>query len=62
MDKVLPWVMGFAAIVVLSLDFWNWGAAMPLLFGMPYWVVAFIALNLIISIYYLLFCRFYWRD
>ena len=62
MRRALPWVVGFAAILLLSLDFWNWGRAYPLVFGMPYWVVFFILLNLLLSVFYLLFGRLYWRE
>jgi hypothetical protein len=62
MKRALPWALGYAIIFLLSLDFWNWGRFAPLLMGLPYWVVAFILLNLALSLYYLLFARFYWRD
>ena len=57
----MPWIGAFAVILILSLDFWNWGKATPLVFGMPYWIVIFILLNLALSLYYLLFSRLYWR-
>jgi hypothetical protein len=60
--KIMPWALGFALIVFLSLDFWNWGKAQPFVFGLPYWVVTFIVLNLLLSAYYYLFSRMYWRE
>jgi hypothetical protein len=60
--KTMPWVLGYALIVLLSLDFWNWGRSQPVILGMPYWVIAFILLNLTLSAYYFLFSRKYWGD
>lgn len=60
--SIFPWAAGFAVLVLLSLDFWNWGRALPLVLGMPYWVVAFFLLNLTLCAYYVLFSVSYWRD
>ena len=60
--KTMPWVLVYALILLLSLDFWNWGKAEPFVWGMPYWVFVFIVLNLLLSAYYYLFSRLYWRD
>ncbi|MFH1055344.1 MAG: hypothetical protein V1744_04530 [Candidatus Altiarchaeota archaeon] len=62
MRRALPWVLGFVAVLTLSLDFWNWGKATPLIFGLPYWVVVFFLLNLMLGVYYFLFSVKYWRD
>jgi hypothetical protein len=62
MKKTMPWKVGYVVIVALSLDFWNWGRTEPLILGVPYWVVAFILLNLALSAFYMSFAANAWGD
>jgi SSS family solute:Na+ symporter len=42
------WLYG--ALFILSLDFWAWGKAQPLFFGVPYWISYFLVLSLLQTI------------
>jgi hypothetical protein len=56
------WIIGYLILFFLSLDFWNWGAATPLILGMPYWVIHSLVLTSALSLYYLLFSKYCWGD
>lgn len=56
------WYIVFIGIFLLSLDFWWWGQAEPLMFGLPFWVVYLLILTLITSVAFYLFSKYYWRD
>jgi solute:Na+ symporter, SSS family len=40
-----PYVYLFGAIFALAMDFWAWGSVAPLFFGVPWWIVYFVALS-----------------
>jgi hypothetical protein len=52
----------FAALILLSLDIWNWALGGPDVVGMPYWVVWDIAMVIATGIFYLLLSLYVWRD
>jgi hypothetical protein len=60
--KTLFITLFFIAIFVLSLDFWNWGQATPLIFGLPYWVVYLLILTILTSLCFFLVSKFLWSD
>jgi len=41
----------FAALFVLSLDFWAWGAVQPFIFGLPYWITYFVVLSALQTVF-----------
>jgi len=51
-----------AAIFVLSLDFWQWGRALPLVAGLPYWVWYFFGLALLLTFAMVYLARVYSMD
>ncbi len=53
---------GFVLLIALSMDVWNWTSGMPFLLGMPFWVIWDIIVVILIGLYYLLFCAYFWRD
>ncbi len=40
----------FSFLLILSLDFWAWGTAEPLIFGVPYWISYFVLLSILQTI------------
>ncbi len=60
--KRIVFAAGFLILLILSVDFWNWNSSKPLIMGMPFWVVWDIVIVLLIGVYYILFCRYLWRD
>ena len=56
------WYLVFIGLFLLSLDFWWWGQAKPLILGLPFWVVYLFILTLITSLAFYLFSKYYWRD
>ncbi len=60
--KRIMFVAGFVALVIISVDFWNWTSSKPLIMGMPFWVVWDIIVVILTGIYYILFCTYLWRD
>ena len=60
--KSALWYFGWLAILLLSLDFWNWNETTPLIYGIPFWVISLLALTLALSAYYALFARHAWGD
>ena len=40
-----PYFLSLGAIFLLAMDFWAWGRAAPLFFGMPWWITYFVVLS-----------------
>lgn len=59
--KIALWGALFL-LFVLSLDFWAWHKAEPLIWGMPFWIVYLFGLTLMLALFYLAFAKFYWRE
>ncbi len=60
--KYALYFLAFLLIFLLSMDFWSWHASKPLIWGIPYWVVFLYTLTLMISVFYYLFSKKFWRD
>jgi hypothetical protein len=60
--KALSWWLGYAVVACLSLDFWNWGVDMPLIWGLPSWVLYMAALTLLLSVVYALMPGEWWGE
>jgi len=56
------WYLLFIVTFLLSLDFWGWGQAKPLIIGLPLWVWYLLVLTLFTSFAFYVFCKFVWRD
>ena len=52
----------FLVLIVLSVDFWNWGSSRPVMLGMPFWVFWDILIVLMTGVYYILLGLYIWRD
>jgi len=61
MDKRWLWWLVFAALMFLSIDFWDWNDDSILLF-MPLWAWYIFSLTLAISAFFALFSKYGWRD
>jgi hypothetical protein len=59
--KNIVWYFLFIFLFLLSLDFWNWEINLPLIFGMPFWMLYFLVLTLFTSFAFYLFSKFVWR-
>jgi hypothetical protein len=55
-------ILFFIGIFILSLDFWNWGQATPLISGLPYWVIYLFILTILTSLCFLLVSKYLWSD
>jgi len=55
-------ILFFIGIFILSLDFWNWGRATPLIAGLPYWVLYLFILTILSSLCFFLLSKFLWSD
>ncbi len=53
---------GLVLLVALSMDFWNWTSAVPLVLGMPFWVIWNILIVLATGFYFLMFSLYLWRN
>lgn len=59
----LQWVLAFAAVFIMSLDFWSWQATnRPNVFGLPSWIYYYIILQIIFVILLMLFTVTFWRQ
>ncbi|MFH1404219.1 MAG: hypothetical protein ABIH11_08130 [Candidatus Altiarchaeota archaeon] len=56
------WYSGWLALLLLSLDFWNWGSIRYMFFGIPCWVVCMLIITVLLSMYYQLFSRTVWGE
>lgn len=60
--KNVVWYLLFSLVFVLSMDFWGWNKSKPFIFGLPFWVVYFLLITLVVSVIFYLFARFYWGE
>jgi len=60
-NNVIP-SMVFIILFILSLDFWGWNQATPLLLGLPLWVYYLFILTISLSFAYLVLSKYYWRE
>ncbi|MCB0303770.1 MAG: hypothetical protein KDI38_08325 [Calditrichaeota bacterium] len=61
--QIIPWSLFFAALFILSLDYWNWDQ--PVGIGplhLPVWIYGFILLQLLLAAGIYLFSRKFWRE
>ncbi len=55
------WLLLFVALMILFIDFWNWGSSQIIWF-MPYWVWHIFILVLVLSASFAMFAKYEWRD
>jgi len=60
--RYVLWSFIFVCFFLLSLDFWNWNLASPLLFGLPYWIIYHMVLTVCLSVVFWLFATAEWRE
>jgi hypothetical protein len=58
----VSWLLVWAALVLLGLDFFNWGKPPQLYLGLPPWLWFEVALVLLTSLGFFLLTRFAWGD
>jgi len=56
------WIASWAALVILGLDFMNWGRVPGLYLGLPGWLWYLAGLILAVALVYGLLSRFAWRQ
>ncbi|MEA2054965.1 MAG: hypothetical protein U9O96_07685 [Candidatus Thermoplasmatota archaeon] len=55
------WLLLFVALLILSVDFWNWNGKQIMWF-MPLWAWHIFILALLLSASFSLFAKYEWRD
>ncbi|MEN4011172.1 MAG: hypothetical protein AB1453_07325 [Chloroflexota bacterium] len=61
-QRIGLWLAGWLLIILLSIDFYNWGKTPRLIVGMPDWVWFNMGLVLATSLIYFMLSRVTWRD
>lgn len=61
MGKRWTWWLAFAALLTLSMDFWNWNDD-RLIWFMPSWIWFIFALTLALSAFFALFSKYEWGN
>ena len=56
------WYFLFIIVFLLSLDFWTWEQAEPLIIGLPFWIWYLIFLTLFTALVFYAFSRFAWSE
>jgi len=62
LSKGVFWILGWVVLVILGLDFWNWGKPPQLYLGLPPWLWFDVGLVLLTSLGFFLLTRFAWGD
>ncbi|KPL77149.1 hypothetical protein [Bellilinea caldifistulae] len=60
--KIQLWLTGWLAIILLGVDFYNWGKVPRLILGMPDWVWFEVGLILLTSLIFGFLSRHQWED
>lgn len=62
-QDLLMYILAFAGVFVLSLDFWSWhDTNRPNVFGLPSWIYYYILIQIIFVILLMLFTVTYWNQ
>lgn len=56
------WIVSWLVLVILGLDFFNWGKTPHLILGLPGWLWWNIGLVLLVSFVYFILTRFAWEE
>jgi hypothetical protein len=56
------WLVLFGALIILSIDIWNWNTSQPILSFMPFWTWHIVILIFSYSLSFALFVKYEWRD
>lgn len=56
------WIVSWMVLVLLGLDFFNWGKTPRLILGLPGWLWWNVGLVLLISLVYFILTRFSWEE
>lgn len=56
------WIVSWMVLVLLGLDFFNWGKTPCLILGLPGWLWWNVGLVLLISLAYFILTRFSWEE
>lgn len=60
--RKIGWLLVWVVLVILSLDFFNWGRTPRLYFGLPGWLWWEVGLVLLVAISFGILTRFAWGD